>query len=246
MTMQPRTTCTKAPEAELVTAAAVCIASLANKAVARHGSCSIALSGGNSPRKLYRHLAQKGISAMTDMPWQQTELFWGDERCVPPEARESNYRMAKEELIDRIAIPKSNIHPMPHVTRNVMQAAEQYSKELRKAFMGRMRMGLPVFDIIILGLGPDGHTASLFPGDPKALNEKSRWVTVATAPKAMPPNHRLTLTLPVINNADTIVFYVPGQEKTTLAEEIMHGQNPSLPAGMVAPSKGTLYWFIGS
>jgi len=244
--MQPRTTCTKAPEAQLVTAAAACIVSLANKAVATHGSCSIALSGGNSPRKLYRHLSRLAMPAEDVMPWQQTELYWGDERCVPPEALESNYRMAKEELIDRIAIPESNIHPMPHVTGNVMQAAEQYSKELQNAFRDRMRKQLPVFDIIILGLGPDGHTASLFPGDPGALNEKSSWVTAATAPEAMPPRHRLTLTLPVINNADAIIFYVPGQEKTLLAEEIMHGRKPRVPAGMVAPSKGTLHWFIGS
>jgi len=246
MTMQPHIACTKATEAQLVTAAASCITSLASKAVETHGSCTLALSGGSSPRKLYNHLARKAVPASTGMPWQQTQLFWGDERCVPSGAPESNYRMAQKELFDRIVIPESNIHPMPHVTSNYAQAAERYGEELAAAFENRMRNDLLLFDIIILGLGPDGHTASLFPGDAMALSEKSAWVTEATAPEAMSPRHRLTLTLPVINNANAIVFYVPGKAKKVLAEEIMHGKRPLLPAGMVTPAEGTLHWFISS
>lgn len=254
-------------EKSTVSDAAAYIANRIFRAIDSNGFCSLVLSGGSSPRKLYRRLAEgippsimqkKGFSfpenAVTRtldtisvrLPWQSIMLFWGDERCVPENHPDSNYRMAHESLIATVPIPERNIFPMPHVSENYDVAATRYEQELKNFFdkHGKNRQNsFPVFDIVILGMGPDGHTASLFPGDTDALEESNRWVIPIYAPQGSPPGYRLSLTLPVINNARTVVFFVMGENKKNMVSDITAGLKSNLPAGMINPKDGKPVWF---
>ena len=174
--------------AELSRRAAEAVAHTINDAVQTVGTCSIVLAGGNTPRALYRLLASEFRS---QVPWGNVQLFWGDERYVPPEDFRSNYRSAKEALLDHVPCPAANIHPMPTHFPSADAAARDYERTLRNHFVEEW----PRFDIVLLGLGDDGHTASLFPGA-LALAERTRWVVAAQAP--VEPHVRLTLTLPVV------------------------------------------------
>jgi len=196
---------------------------------------SIALSGGSTPRALYHVLASPPFA--THINWSQFHLFWGDERCVPPDHPDSNYRMAAETLISHVALPPENIHRMfgerpPH------EGASAYEAELR-AFFG----GLPHFDLVLLGMGDDGHTASLFPHTP-ALHETTRWVVPNEAPVA--PYGRLTLTAPVINAASTVLFLISGRTKAARLHEVLDGASDPqrLPAQMIHPVSGHLIWMV--
>ncbi|WP_294347771.1 6-phosphogluconolactonase [Prosthecochloris sp.] len=255
-------------EKSIVSEAAASIANRIFKSVDGKGFCSLVLSGGNSPRKLYRRLAE-GIppSIMQEMgfsfpghavtktpdttrvqlPWHSIMLFWGDERCVPENHPDSNYRMVRETLIAKVAIPEKNIFPMPHVSDNYDTAAMRYEQELKSFFdkhSKNSRNTFPVFDIVILGMGPDGHTASLFPGDSDALEESNRWVIPVYAPQGSPPGYRLSLTLPSINNARTVFFFVMGENKKNMVNDINEGLRPNLPAGMINPKGGKPVWFF--
>lgn len=250
--------------------AAARIAASVFKAVETSGFCSLVLSGGNSPRELYRLLGrgiplsafrEQGLSfpknAITNwdnspsviLPWESVMLFWGDERCVPSTHPDSNFMMAHESLLADSAIPKRNLFPMPHVIDHYDAAAQLYEKDLKRFFEKRkqaIRNSFPVFDVIILGMGSDGHTASLFPGDRAALGESARWVIAVHAPQGSPPGYRLSVTLPVINNANCVIFFVTGENKETMVRAITSGQRPDLPAGMVKPEHGELIWFYGT
>lgn len=221
--------------AGLVESAANLFVDLTNQAVAARGRFAAALSGGSSPRDLYARLASPDFAAR--IPWQSVHLFWGDERCVPPGHADSNYRMAAESLLNHVPIPAGNIHRIKGELPP-SKAAAQYETELR-AFFGDE----PVFDLVFLGLGDDGHTASLFPGSP-ALAESVRWaVDVEHTTPPLPLVSRVTLTFGVLNAARRVVFLVSGAGKASRLEEIWRGA-AGLPAARIQPVNGSLLWLV--
>jgi 6-phosphogluconolactonase len=212
-------------------------ASQAIEAVRAHGRFTVALSGGSTPKSLYSLLATNA-----SLPWDKIYFFFGDERHVPPDNPESNYRMARESLLSKVPIPPQNIFRVPAENPDANKAAEAYEQTLRKFFDSPAK-GFPHFDMILLGLGPDGHTASLFPGIP-ALQEKSRWVVADWVEKFK--THRITLTLPVLNNAAVVMFLVSGQDKAATLQEVLEGKQPGelFPSKLVKPSNGELIWMV--
>lgn len=218
----------------LAAAAGELFVELAHEAIAERGVFHAALSGGSTPRAIHAWLAEHAY----ELDWSQVHLWFGDERCVPADHPDSNYKMARETLLDALDIPIDNIHPM-RGEFNPPQAADIYESDLRSTFPEE----LPRFDFIFLGLGDDGHTASLFPHT-KALHETERWVTA---------NHviklgvwRLTLTAPVINHARVITFLVVGANKADALHAILHGdyQPDDYPAQMIHPTAGRLVWLV--
>ncbi len=212
------------------------VAHLIEGAVVSRGTCSIALAGGNTPRAMYECLAADYGSRL---PWDSVHLFWGDERFVPPDHTESNYRMVRESLLDHIAIPVKNVHPMPTGYRYPEEAARVYANHLTDHF-GAV---IPRFDLILLGLGNDGHTASLFPGSP-GIEERKRPVIVTFSP--VEPRIRLTLTLPVLNHSAHVAFAVAGPGK---ASALRCARNPltepvHCPASAVRPEHGSVMWWL--
>jgi 6-phosphogluconolactonase len=212
---------------------------LAGAANARRGRFAVALSGGSTPKAFYALLATAEYRNRLD--WSCVHLFWSDERCVPPEHPESNFRMVQESLLSKVEIPRENIHRMAG-EKEPQAAAADYENELRM-FFNPPQDGLPRFDLIYLGLGEDGHTASLFPGT-AALSENQRWVTIAYVERLQA--HRLTLTLPVINAAAQITFLVSGQSKRAIVKQLLGADVDSsiLPAAKVSPTDGRLTWLI--
>lgn len=204
----------------------------AEGAVAERGKFQVVLSGGSTPRALYRLLAQPPWHSL---PWTETEIFWGDERHVPPYDAASNQRLAREALLDRAPIPAANIHPMPTASAPESDAAA-YEAQLRQVFSG---CEWPAFDLAWLGLGEDGHTASLFPGD-AATKEKTRWATAAHAPAGI--SDRITLTAPALNAARQVVFLVSGAAKADILREVLQGRLSALdaPAKLIKPVSGRL------
>ncbi len=201
-----------------------------------------ALSGGSTPRVLFEALAWGGIpSRLSATMWQSVHFFWGDERCVPPDHPDSNYRMAHELLLSKVCLPASNIHRI-RGELGAIPAAEAYELELRRFF--QLAQGeRPAFDLIYLGLGEDGHIASLFPGS-TALLESSRMV--AAAPTEKPGIDRVTLTLPVINSAACVAFLVAGSGKALTLQRVLEkpGTGMRLPATLVKPIVGKVIWFV--
>jgi 6-phosphogluconolactonase len=221
--------------ADLSEAALDEILHIANDAVAKRGRFSIALAGGHTPAKLYALWAEK---YKTQTPWDHVHLFFGDERFVPEDDLLSNYRMARETLIAHVPIPKENVHPMLTNFPSAEKAAEAYEVELRKYF-GEV----PAFDVQLLGLGVEGHTASLFPGSP-ALDEQRRWVLAVTVP-AEPPQ-RLTLTPVVLNQGLNTFFLVAGENKREILAALRGEPQdaPSkYPAGRIRPARGVV-WYL--
>jgi 6-phosphogluconolactonase len=208
----------------------------AAQAIAQTGRFAVALSGGSTPAALYALLATNEFRARVD--WSRVHLFWGDERCVPPDHPDSNFRMTRENLLDRIQLPAENIHRMPGELEPAA-AADAYEAELKKFFGA----ALPRFDLVFLGLGEDGHTASLFPGS-AALDENEG--LVATVYVERLNSHRLTLTLPAINAAAEVVFLVAGASKTAIVKEIFSGAARRYPAARVEPARGRLVWMMDS
>ena len=219
------------------------IVATARKCVKENGRFTIAASGGSSPKPLYRLLAAPEFGEQ--MPWQQTHLFWGDERCVAADHPDSNYNMVHNTLLKSGGVASPTIHRMPGELPP-KEGAAAYEKELRNFFdNGKSPKGSwPTFDLILLGLGSDGHTASLFPGSP-ALAEQTRWVT-ATPPGVLDPQvDRLTLTIPAINNATEVIFLVAGTEKKILVDRIFADRQNYLeyPAARITP-QATLLWYV--
>ncbi|MBI2089883.1 MAG: 6-phosphogluconolactonase [Deltaproteobacteria bacterium] len=209
------------------------------ESVASTDRFAVALSGGNTPRALYSLLAASELQDR--IPWPKIHVFWGDERCVPPSHRDSNYRLAYETLISRVPIPAENVYRMKG-EEDPQIAAFDYEQSLRK-FFGLTDRGLPRFDLIFLGLGEDGHTASLFPGS-EVLREKKRMACAAYVKRFK--SNRLTLTLPVLNNAANIFFLVAGEGKASALRDVLQGKdNPHrLPAQRIRPKKGRVVWFV--
>ena len=215
------------------------IIEMAARSIASHNYFSIALAGGRTPRILYRLLTKDPYSSQID--WENVHIFWGDERYVLPESIDSNYRMVKESLLSLISIPSKNVHPY-NTRLSPHSCAVDYEKKIQHHFkLDDQR--LPCFDCILLGLGADGHTASLFP-DSNSLDEQKRLVIADYVEKLR--NYRLTLSLPVINNANVILFLVSGEEKSNILVQVLSGKqkDKSIPATLVVPKDGTLIWLI--
>ena len=211
---------------------------LANQSIVTHGRFMIALAGGSTPKKLYALLAREPYRSQVD--WTQVEVFWGDERCVPPDHPDSNFRMAQEELLSKVPIPASQVHRMLAEQPDHDAAAQAYTAEIQRVFG---TSGIPRFDLIQLGMGPEGHTASLFPHQ-ASLHEQQRLVMVVTTPK--PPPERLTFTPPLLNAAQHVLFMVTGAEKADALHAVIEGdyQPDEYPAQIVRPTNGEVTWML--
>jgi 6-phosphogluconolactonase len=226
------------PEA-LAQAAAAEVAGALTQAVQDFGEASLCLAGGSTPRRLYEVLAQRHRDSV---PWQSVHVFWGDERCVPPDDPASNFALAQTALLSRVPVWQEKVHRMRGEADPAAEAA-RYSAELTRLFEDQLGEGPIAFDVVLLGLGPDGHTASLFPHD-AALTATAPCVAVAGT-TGNPPVPRLTLTLPVLNAAKRVFFLVSGAEKAGVLHAIL-GDYPEAelyPAAQVAPVQGELRWF---
>ena len=233
------------PDTEaLARAAAEQFVTLAREAIARRGRFSVALAGGSTPRPTYERLSGEPFASQVD--WTRVHIFWGDERCVPPDHPESNYRMARETLLDRLTIPAANVHRIP-CEQAPEQAAAAYEATLRAFFAEGKTPSeedpIPRFDLILLGLGEDGHTASLFPGT-AVLHEEERWVVATYVEKL--GAWRVTLTPVVLNAAAHVTFLVAGKHKAQRLREVLMGpyQPDRLPAQIVRPHRGHLTWLL--
>jgi 6-phosphogluconolactonase len=215
-------------------------------AVRARGCFAVALSGGSTPRRLYRLLAGDGDPRRrARIPWIATHVFWTDERRVPPDSPSSNYRAAWEPLLSQVPIPPAQIHRMRGEDPDAGRAARLYERELRSFF--RLRRGrLPRFDLVLLGVGRDGHVASIFPGSSAARERRRPAVAVRPrrAPEARKAVGRITLTLPVINEAASILILASGEEKAEIVRAVLAGRDGDLPARQVRPRKGDLIWMI--
>jgi 6-phosphogluconolactonase len=210
---------------------------LGQASVSLRGRFIIALSGGTTPRFMHRLLAEAPY--VSTMPWNNTHIFWVDERCVPADDPASNYGRARADLLSRVPIPNNQVHQMP-VGLDPGEGAAAYQQELIQAFQS-LPWETPVFDLIFLGIGTDGHTASLFPGQ-EALTEKER--LVVSVKGGNPDVNRITMTLPLINHAKEIVFMVAGKEKAIILKDILEGPSNRFPAQMVQPLFGGLTWLV--
>ena len=226
-----------ADSAALAEAAAAAILQTAQEAVRAHGRFTVALAGGATPALTYTRLAQAPF--VDAMPWDRTWIFFGDERMVPSDHPESNFRMADERLLAKVPIAGDHVFRMRGEAEDAEVAASEYGKALAEACT--RRGGLPRLDLVLLGVGVDGHTASLFPGSP-AVREVFRPVAAVHAAAAAIPE-RLTLTLPVINAAARIFVLASGSEKTKVVKSVLVDKS-LVPAGMISPADGELWWFV--
>lgn len=213
------------------------VVSLAVDAIASRKVFTLALTGGSTPRPAYEVLATPRFAQRVD--WTRVHLFWGDERCVPPDHERSNYRMAHEALVEHLAIPSEQVHRMRGEIPPE-EAAFGYESQLRDVFGD---VAVPRFDLILLGLGEDGHVASLFPGT-EALEDTKRWVVAHYVAKV--EEWRLTFTPPVLNAAENVAFLVSGERKRKILQEILESpyRPEELPAQLVQPVEGHLRWFV--
>ena len=218
----------------LATAAARDVAQVLVTAARERGSAAIALAGGRTPRGLYRCLA---LDHRDDTPWDRVHVYWSDERDVPHDDDRSNYRMARESLLDHVAVRPERVHPMPTVLGEPGQTAAEYERTLRSRFDAEW----PRFDLVLLGIGDDGHTASLFPRSP-ALDEASRWVVATTAP--VEPRGRLTLTLPALTHARAIFVVVAGSSKADALRCALGDRlDPDCPASLIRTGCAPVVWW---
>lgn len=211
----------------LATAAAELLSISMRSAMHKKNTYALALAGGNTPRLLYEKL---GRAPYDQLPWQEVSLCWGDERFVPADDKQSNFRMAKETLLSALPTGPKSIVRVNTDLPSASHAAIDYGNKLRELFAhDSLKNGWPVFDCILLGIGADGHTASLFPGD-QAVLERKRWATVGIAPNG---SRRISLTLPVLNAACLVIFLVSGADKAETVAKIAAGTDDHFPAAMV-------------
>ncbi len=224
---------------EVAVAAADLFIELCAQAIAGRGRFRVALSGGSTPKHSYELLAGQARSSRVD--WQKTDIFWGDERNVSADDPQSNYRMTREALLDHVPVPPTNVHRVRTETESPSAAAEAYADEIRSVF--GIKTGVPSFDLVLLGLGTNGHTASLFPYSP-ALNEHERLVAADFVEEVK--MWRITMTAPLINAAHTIAFLVSGADKAQVLSEVLSGPKDvqRLPAQLIEPRKGNLLWVV--
>jgi 6-phosphogluconolactonase len=234
-----------ATAADLFHSAAEEFVRVGRDAIGAQGRFTVALSGGSTPRALYSLLAAN-YSAFA---WNRVFLFFGDERHVPPTDADSNYRMVNESVLTKVAIPPKNVFRVQAENPDAAAAAADYESQLRRFFELRSEIRLedrpgefPRFDLILLGMGPDGHTASLFPFSP-ALDEQSRLVVANWVAKLN--THRITFTFPVLNRAAEVMFMASGADKADMVHQVLEGKNtPPLPSQRVQPSDGKLLWML--
>jgi 6-phosphogluconolactonase len=222
-------------------AAAETIVKHISESLQTHDLYTIALSGGSTPRRLYELLANDA-ALQQQIPWDRIHVFWGDERHVPPHHPDSNYRMADHALLSKVPIPSTNIHRIRAEDADADRAAADYEREIRRVF--KIDSGhMPRFNCVLLGMGPDGHTASLFPGT-HALEETKRLVVANWIEKFQ--SSRITLTPSAINNADRIIFLVSGEEKADTLKAVLEDDIESnrYPVQRIQPSDGKLIWFL--
>jgi 6-phosphogluconolactonase len=223
-------------------AAAERFIALAAEAVAARGRFTVALAGGSTPRVLYSLLASATFAGRVD--WPRVEAYWGDERCVPPEDSRSNFRLAHEALLARVPAPSQNVHRMRGEAEPAAAAAE-YERLLRQRFgdSGPDTPPASGFDLVLLGMGDDGHTASLFPHTPP-LDEQVRWAVPNWSAETQ--TWRVTLTTPVLNEARQVLFLVSGNTKAERLAQVLEGpRDPhALPAQLIVPAHGEVAWFV--
>ncbi len=197
----------------------------------------VALAGGSTPRRLYQLLADAHYRTQVD--WTQIEFFFGDERTVPPDHADSNFRMVNEALLTQLDLPDRQIHRMRGECDDLDAAAAEYASEIGKVLGGTS----PAFDLVLLGMGRDGHTASLFPGT-AALSERRRWVVPNLVPQL--DTYRLTLTAPILNHASCLLFLVAGAEKRNALAAVLEGpRDPRrFPSQLVRPERGEVLWLV--
>ncbi len=223
---------------ELSNAAAKEVSELIRSVVAKKGKFSLVLSGGSTPKGLYRLLA---TTHRESVPWGSVSVFFGDERYVPHTDARSNYLMARETLLDHIPIPSANVHPIPTDFSNPSDAAAAYESVLSAKIPGEGNS----FDLVLLGMGGEGHTASLFPFTP-SLDEKSKWVVPSDVPPV--PHKRITLTYAVLNRSSAVYFLISGHDKREALKEVLSdaADYHKYPAKGIAPVNGKLVWWVDS
>jgi len=227
------------PEAAAKRAAAT-VAEIIRSRIDESGECFVALCGGTTPAELYRRLAGPGLAET--VPWEQVHVFFGDERDVPQDHVENNYRLVTKTLLDHVPVPLSQVHPMPADCRDLAAAAEQYENLVRRLVPADD--DTPVFDLILLGLGREGHTASLFPDTP-ALAETRRLVVAQFVPVI--GRNRMTFTFPLINAVRNAVFFVTGPDKARAVDAVLSAdpqQRAHYPAARVQPTAGKLIFVL--
>jgi 6-phosphogluconolactonase len=230
---------------ELAWAAAMRFASLAEQAVLERGRFTVALSGGSTPKAMFSILAGKPFADA--LPWQKIHFFWGDERCVPPEHPDSNYRMANETLLSKVAAPRENISRILAEDEDHDRAAANYSETIQQFFnpvaTAPGTASWPRFNLVFLGMGPDGHTASLFPGT-MALQVEDRIAVANFVEKFQ--TYRITLTAKAINNAENVIFLIAGEDKAVALKEVLEGerQPETYPSQLIHPVNGELLWML--
>jgi 6-phosphogluconolactonase len=230
------------PDAEAVSrAAGQDLVELAREAITARGRFCVALSGGSTPRRMYEILSEAPRWAQID--WRRVEFFWGDERAVPPDHPDSNYGVAATVLLRKLDMPADRIHRIKAELPDVDEAAALYQEELARVFATPVEGLPPIFDLILLGMGADGHTASLFPYS-QALTERRRWVVGNTVPKV--GKQRITLTFPILNRAAEVRLLVTGDDKAGVLKEALVGprEPERLPVQAVVPEGGRLVWLI--
>ncbi len=236
MRIQPQIMVTNDPS-ELARTAAGIFRTTAKDCVAQKNLFTAAISGGSTPRDMHRLLAKEPYRS--DIPWKETHIFWVDERCVPVDDLASNYGLAKKDFLERISIPFGQIHPMPGGL-TPEEGAKKYEEEMVRVFQIQEKDS-PIFDLIFLGMGKDGHTASLFPGA-ESHSESNRWVI---AVKGGTPNvYRLTLTYGVLNRARRVYFLVSGKEKAPIVRTVLENKDALLPAQKIQPVQGKPIWLL--
>ncbi|KAH8100562.1 hypothetical protein BXZ70DRAFT_937853 [Cristinia sonorae] len=223
---------------ELVESLAQFIIQAQKESIEKKGKFTVAISGGSLPKQLNGLIGKRGIK------WDKWQVFYADERIVPLDHEDSNHRLCTEELFSKVPIPQQNIHTIDYsLASDPEDLADAYEKELIHEFANKDSARFPVFDLILLGVGPDGHTASLFPGH-ELLSEEDRWVAeIVDSPK--PPPQRITLTFPVLNHASRVAFVASGAGKADTLKEVLDTPEVGLPASRVRPlSPGQVYWFV--
>jgi 6-phosphogluconolactonase len=224
----------KSPE-DLGRAAARHFVAKSREAIAKKGRFTVALSGGSTPKRLYELLAERTEPFRDQIAWEKIHFFWSDERHVPSDHPESNYRMTYEALLSCVPVAEDNVHRIAGENPNAAEAAAQYEETLKRV-TGET---LPQLDLILLGLGTDGHTASIFPGS-EVLQETERLVAAAWVEKFK--SYRITMTLPLLNNGRSVVFLVSGDEKAEIVKEVLEGPE-RYPAQAIKP-EGELLWLL--
>jgi 6-phosphogluconolactonase len=231
----PRVTVVETPDA-LADAAARAVVERARESIEARGRFLLVLTGGSSPRQAYERLATEYVK---EIAWEKTHVFLGDERCVQAADPRSNFRMAREALLRHVPVPEAQVHPMAGGGASPEADAQEYEQRIRGYFTDDRS---PAFDLTLMGIGADGHVASLFPGDP-AVRETRRWVVAVRAPETFPVRDRVTLTLPILNRSRHVLFIASGGGKRDVVTRVLKGNAASLPASLVR-GVDTTEWLV--